>query len=459
MSQNALPRVAFVAHSPWLAGAERALVNLLENLPEQEIQPVVLFPNADGPVKQIVRDRLGLPIFELPYGFSLPTMSRGGFEARLKRETVAFASLYRELEVEAVVVNTTVIYPASAAAVRVGLPLLVHSHGVISPRLFPGLDFSTWEKLNSLQLNIADRVLAPSAWVSKDCKRVCSLSLADIAVLPNGTVLPRMHNDAGGGSRACIPEFVMLCTLEPNKGVATFLEAAAKILAKRPDSAVFTVYGDGGPEYRDSLFAFIKRHNLENSCFIHPKQADVDSIYRRCNAAIIASEIESFSFVAIEAMSYSKPVIATRCGGPEEIVEDKKTGFLVPIGDSESLAERMIRLIDDPVLGCQLGRAGRERVKSYYDIKKVSRDYLDHILNMIETPRGSEVLACKRLLMSLTALETVPTRVRSALDDRLVSDLVSDSPANKGAIVADSERERILSNALLRIKKCVRETG
>ena len=81
MNRNTLPRVAFVSHSPWFAGAERALINLLEHLPPDKIQPIVLFPDAQGPVKKIVKERLGLSVFELPYGFSLPSMGRTGFEA------------------------------------------------------------------------------------------------------------------------------------------------------------------------------------------------------------------------------------------------------------------------------------------------------------------------------------------------------------------------------------------
>lgn len=456
MSRNFLPRIAFVSHSPWFAGAERALINLLEHLPEQEIQPIVIFPDTDGPVKKIVKERLGLPVFELPYGFSLPAIGRCGFEARLEQESAAFASIYRELEVDAVVVNTTVIFPAAAAAMSAGVPLLVHSHGVIFPRLFPGLDLPAWNKLESLQLNVADRILVPSAWVSAQCRRACRLSQADITVLPNGTKLPELHDNAGVVVQERVPEFVMLCTLEPNKGVSTFLEAAAIILAKRPASATFTVYGDGAPEYRESLFAFIKQHNLGSSCFLHPKQANVDSIYRRCCAAIVASEIESFSLVAIEAMSYAKPVIATRCGGPEDIVEEEKTGYLIPIGDSELLAERMIRLLDDPGLGCEMGLAGRERVKSYYDINKVARDYLDNILDMIERPRNPESMERKRLLMALTILETPSSHHSDDLGDRIVSDIVSESSINMRTNVADSNRESILLNALLRIKEYAR---
>jgi len=53
-------------------------------------------------------------------------------------------------------------------------------------------------------------------------------------------------------------------------------------------------------------------------------------------------------------------VIATNCGGPAEIVEDGKTGYLVPVGDVDAVAERMRRLLADPGLARSMGRMGRQ---------------------------------------------------------------------------------------------------
>jgi glycosyltransferase involved in cell wall biosynthesis len=434
-----LPRVGFVSHSPWIAGAERALIALLEHLPEREIQPIVIFPSTDGPVKALAAKTLPFPLFELPYRFTVPMVGQNDWERRVNQEVAAFANLYRELELDAVVVNTTVIYPASAAAVRAKLPLLVHSHGPVLPRAFRGLDWRAWQNLDSLQLHMADLVLVPSNWVLAHARAACNVPGAAIRVLPNGTDLPPLGADADPCAQSGTPEFVMLCTLEPHKGVLTFLEAAATLLAQRPGSARFSVYGDGAPQYREELWRSIKRHNLGNSCSLRPKQ-HAAPIYRDCTAAIVASEFEPFSLVAIEAMSYARPVIATRCGGPEDIVEDEKTGYLVSIGDSEALAERMIRLMDSPALARQMGMAGRERVESRYDIRKAARDYLNSILEVIDKPRSLELLERKRHLGALSALQA-PTMDRPevrhwAEDNRIVSDLYAQVTAHRPSRIA-----------------------
>lgn len=405
MKRNLLPRVGFVSHSPHLAGAERALLNLLQHLPDREIEPVAIFPTGDGPVKKAVSKGLGIPVFELTYGFSVPTTRQTAltFNCRVQQELTAFAQLYRDLELDAVIVNTTVLYPACAASVDARIPLLVHSHGVVSPRLFPDLDLGAWHKLEAVQLNIADKVLVPSSWVATHYTATDCLSEADVAVLPNGTELPALVDGGLPPQASGIPEFVMLCTLEPNKGVHLFFNAAKDVLTRRPGCARFTVYGDGSPEFCKSLVAFISQHGLESSCAVRPRTADTDSVYRRCRAAIVASEVESFSLVTIEAMSYAKPVIATRCGGPDDIVEDGKTGYLIPVGDSASLADSIMRLIDDPGLCLRMGMACRERVALQYDITATARTYVNHILHLCTINRSPDCMRRKRLLITLIA--------------------------------------------------------
>jgi glycosyltransferase involved in cell wall biosynthesis len=404
MTRKAGPRVAFVSHSPWIAGAERVLLSLLQNFPKGEIQPLLIFPSAEGPVKAIARQTLPFPMFELPYGFAIPTHGDSHWLERLHRETAAFADLYRELELDAVVVNTTVIYPASAAAVRVRVPLLVHCHGPIWPRGFPNLDMAAWHSLDVLQSSMADMVLTPSGWVYDHLRTVCKVPESRLRVLFNGTELPPTGGLETESAEPDPPEFVMLCTLEPHKGVPVFLEAAASFLAKRPSGARFLVYGDGAPQYRHFLEETVQRRNLQGDVVLRPKQ-EVDSIYRHCCAAVVASEFEPFSMVAIEAMSYAKPVIATRCGGPEDILEDGRTGFLIPVGDSEALADRMLTLADSPALRRQMGLAGRRRAESVYDIQAMARKYLDSVLSVVAAGNAPESLERKRFLEALIVAE------------------------------------------------------
>lgn len=97
-------------------------------------------------------------------------------------------------------------------------------------------------------------------------------------------------------------------------------------------------------------------------------------------ASLNLSRSESFSRTVLEACACGLPVIATRCGGPEEIVSDQYTGFLIPIGDSDKCSEAMIRLCADPVLAARLGEAGRARVMTLFSTEAFKSQLL-HLLD------------------------------------------------------------------------------
>jgi glycosyltransferase involved in cell wall biosynthesis len=401
MSRTDGTRLGFISHSPWIAGAERALVNILQHLPAGQAQAMVIFPEASGPLKAVVKDTLGLPVFDLPYSFSIPIHGQPSLCESKKHEIDAFVSLYKELELDGVIVNTGVLFPASVAAALVNLPLIVHSHGVINQALFPGLDTAQWNLIDAIQLQIADTVIVPSAWIARHYSTFCHVPESRIRVLPNGTYISHLPNAGCSNFPGGPPKFSMLCTLEPNKGVETVVEAASIVLSQRPNSASFVVYGDGAPIYRNNLKNLIRSLGLEDSFLLRNKQLDVSSIYNSSYAVIVASHIESFSFVAIEAMSHCRPVIATRCGGPDEIIDDGETGFLIEVGDAKALARRILDLIESPLLCEQLGRSARAVAEKRFDIQTIAGHYLSTILAAVNEPRTREWASRRRHLASL----------------------------------------------------------
>jgi hypothetical protein len=88
----------------------------------------------------------------------------------------------------------------------------------------------------------------------------------------------------------------------------------------------------------------------------------VHQVYDRTLCVLNPSHVESFGMTLIEAMARKTPVIATRCGGPDDIVVDGQTGFLIERGDAAALADRIQRLLDSPELAERLGRQGFEHV-------------------------------------------------------------------------------------------------
>ena len=92
---------------------------------------------------------------------------------------------------------------------------------------------------------------------------------------------------------------------------------------------------------------------------------DVEELYRQCSVFCMPSRIEPYGLVYIEAMSHGRPVVATRVGSVSDIVEDGRTGHLVPPGDVPALTRALIDLLADPPRARAFGLAGLERAEGF----------------------------------------------------------------------------------------------
>lgn len=166
------------------------------------------------------------------------------------------------------------------------------------------------------------------------------------------------------------PNFVLMGNYDPRKGHREAIEAFHKIADKHP-SARLLLYGSdmGLAGQRTNLLALRKAakegpatDRIEFREFV----GDPAEALRHARAALSFSHSESFSLACQEASAHGIPVIATRSGGPEEIVEDGVTGYLVGVGDVDAMAQRMDKLLFDPTLARRLGMAGAELVRARF---------------------------------------------------------------------------------------------
>ncbi|MDP3325452.1 MAG: glycosyltransferase family 4 protein [Hydrogenophaga sp.] len=93
---------------------------------------------------------------------------------------------------------------------------------------------------------------------------------------------------------------------------------------------------------------------------------DVELDIKRADIVLNFSESESFSHTCLEACAFGRPIIATRCGGPEEIIEEGVTGLLVPVADVEAMTMAIVALAGDALLRQRMGEAGRRLVRERF---------------------------------------------------------------------------------------------
>lgn len=132
--------------------------------------------------------------------------------------------------------------------------------------------------------------------------------------------------------------------LSPEKGQIYFLRAFAEATKKLPKVTALIV-GEGPDE--KILKDFCHSKKFDSKVIFTGYQKDITSIYKSLDLVILPSLSEGMPNVALEGMLFGKPVIGTRVGGTPEVIEDQKTGILVPPEDPITLANSILELLKD----------------------------------------------------------------------------------------------------------------
>ena len=97
-----------------------------------------------------------------------------------------------------------------------------------------------------------------------------------------------------------------------------------------------------------------------------PSREELVALYQAAAVFALPSDEEGLGIVLLEAMGCGVPVVSTRSGGPDGIIEEGVDGFLVPLGDADALAGRLTELLEDSELNDLMGKAGRLTVERRY---------------------------------------------------------------------------------------------
>jgi glycosyltransferase involved in cell wall biosynthesis len=165
--------------------------------------------------------------------------------------------------------------------------------------------------------------------------------------------------------------------LVARKRYADFLEACRILTARGVGFEAWLVGAWDTPEDQARAGDFIARHALGDVVVNKGLIQDMDALYRAIAVIAAPSEpVEALPRVVMEGMCHGIPVVATRVNGVPEMVVDGETGFLIDVGAPECLADRLERLLRDPALREQMGRAGRTRAEKLFSPERFRNDML-----------------------------------------------------------------------------------
>jgi len=206
-----------------------------------------------------------------------------------------------------------------------------------------------------------------------------------IVVIPLGVdpgmfrPIPRQEALAAAGIQLPEPNRLVLFVgrLDPVKGLDTLLQAMCELNDLEPELSktlsLLVIGGDTDSNGTDLGEELECLDNLKDEVGLNDLVAFVGSraqdklayYYSAAEVCVVPSYYESFGLVALEAMACGTPVIASRVGGLQHTVEDGVTGFLVPAGDPQALAQKLRMVLCDAELRQRLGANAQRSTQSY----------------------------------------------------------------------------------------------
>jgi glycosyltransferase involved in cell wall biosynthesis len=333
-------RVLWVLKSLGLGGAERMLVELAPLLDGVEVVPVAVAPSPSG-LEPALR-RAGLE----PLGLGARSNLDASWIARL-RGTIL------RTRPDVVFLNGPLTAAGGRlAAAGLGVPTVSWEHGewtAYHPLSRWANALTAWRDAAAIAVSEGVRHSIAAHPLGRGLAR-------RMTVVPPGVDVEAVRADARGGGVVPAGAWGPVGHLTAAKGVDTLIRAAVIVQRQLPGRPLVLV-GDG-PQGR-SLRALAERLGVE-ARFLGQRE-DARAICGRLEVFVVASRSEGSPVAMLEAMALARPIVATSVGGIPELVEDGRSGLLVPAEDPAALAAAVLRVMLGPPLATSLGLVARRR--------------------------------------------------------------------------------------------------
>ena len=218
-------------------------------------------------------------------------------------------------------------------------------------------------------LNSADAVAATSKAMATEAKRIMENPEKEVTVTPFGVDVNLFKKDEQRiySER---PIIGIIKYLKPEYNIPLLIKAFAITKEKAKVKPLLHIYGSG--PLKEDFVALCKELGIyDDVTFFEtiPNQ-EVPKALNTRDIFVNSSNVESFGVNIVEAMACELPVVATPCPGPKEVIDNEVTGIVLKDWNHEELADELIKLVENPALREQYGKAGRVKVLREYDWSK-----------------------------------------------------------------------------------------
>lgn len=217
-----------------------------------------------------------------------------------------------------------------------------------------------------------------------------------ICVIYNGVELERFNAKIDIASKKKelglpLNSRVIACVgnLRAIKGQRYLIEASAGIIAKFQD-VHFIFIGEG--ELRAEFEKLARKSGLQNNLHFLGKRDDVPELLKIADICVLPSLSEGLSNALLEYMAAGKPVVATSAGGTPEVIENNKNGVLIPPYNSQILAKKIMRLLENRQFALNLGARAEETVCERFALSGQIRIVEEFLEKTLEDKKGIRIM-------------------------------------------------------------------
>lgn len=282
------------------------------------------------------------------------------------------------------------------AAWLAGVPCVVSTvHNSIRDYQISPLKRWMYGAMLRITLPFTDRIICVSDALKRDVLADCPNAAPLTTTVWNG-IDPVLFTRSGNQDRIrkewCVghgPAVVTVARLTEEKGHRFLIEALPGLITEWP-SLVCLFVGDG--ESRESLRDLARRRCVEQSCRFVGSKDDVIDWYAAADVMVLPSLSEGFPFAVLEALAMSCPVVATAVNGVPEIIEEGKTGLLVPPRNVQALEAAIRSVLRDPAWAARMAQVGQKEVFDRFTVGKMVQDTVRVFEEAMPTLRRSPTI-------------------------------------------------------------------
>ncbi len=359
-------KILFLIDELLVGGTENQLILLTENLPRDSFEPIIGVLRKTGYQETL---KLKTPIVDFKWS-GIPLIKNLSLLRRIRNYLDK-----EKFDILQTYFADATVYGAWAARLCRQRPYLITTRR----NLYHWVKDEHWAfRLLRNTVKWTDRVLVNSQSVFRECQRMENVPPEKLTLIPNAIDIGRFNGIPAEEAKQAIglggefPIVGVVGNFRPVKGLISFLDAAAKVCKEIP-AAHFVLVGSGPQE--EELRDRCRKLGIQNQVKFLVGYPDVPAAVAAFDIAVQPSLSESFSNVLLEYMAAGKPIVATRVGDAETVIQDGAHGLLVQPNDPQELSSAVLAIYRDSARAKEMGKLAREKVEANWSFSKILNTY------------------------------------------------------------------------------------